>query len=146
MALARAKPERVAVRVSGSRHHQPCGSGADGVDDRLARRCLRGKRPISHRHRRGRLDGLLRKLINGHRAAPLLDGITILKTDGLAASRDVDRTVSHLRQALNTLDARGVPRCIPGGAGFAGMRTMLTCSSVLTDGIEAGAHQLLTPR
>ncbi|MCZ2495420.1 Asp/Glu racemase [Xylophilus sp. Kf1] len=88
-------------------------------------------------------DGMLRALIATHPAAPLLDGITILPSDGLAASRDGTGTVQRLQQVLRTLEQRGAPRCILGGAGFAGMRPALVYGGVLTDGIEAATAQLL---
>lgn len=88
-------------------------------------------------------DGMLRELIARHPAAPLLDGITLLPADGLAASRDADGTVQRLQNALDELARRGAPRCILGGAGFAGLRPRLTYPAVLTDGIEAATAQLL---
>lgn len=88
-------------------------------------------------------DGMLRSLIATHPAAPLLDGITLLPSDGLAASRDAAGTVQRLQTALDALEERGAPRCILGGAGFAGMRKQLVYSAVLTDGIEAATLQLV---
>jgi len=88
-------------------------------------------------------DGMLRALIATHPAAQLLDGITILPADGLAASRDATGTLQRLQQGLDLLAQRGAPRCILGGAGFAGLRPQLVYPAVLTDGIEAATAQLL---
>lgn len=88
-------------------------------------------------------DGMLRALIATHPAAPLLDGITILPADGLAASRDAAGTLQRLQQTLDGLAQHGAPRCILGGAGFAALRSQLVYSAVLTDGIEAATEQLL---
>jgi Asp/Glu/hydantoin racemase len=88
-------------------------------------------------------DGLLRSLVASHPAAPLLDGITILPADGLAASRDTASTAQRLQEVLHTLEGRAAPRCILGGAGFAGLRARLAYRGVLTDGVEAATLALV---
>jgi Asp/Glu/hydantoin racemase len=91
-------------------------------------------------------DGLLRQLVAAHGSADLLDGITLLPSNGLAASRDAAGTLRRLQTVLDGLARRGAPRCILGGAGFAGLRPQLAYPGVLTDGIEAATLQLLAAR
>lgn len=75
-------------------------------------------------------------------AEALLDGITILDTTGLAIAQDPEKFLARVQAAVDSLQLRGTPTCILGGAGFARMLPRVRYEGVLVDGLGTALQVL----